>query len=78
MFRVWRAKAQMHEEEMRPMEAGDQVIDSRTLSFWNALETRKRTRQTSTKRQLYPNLLLEPESEARARVLQELEKMDEA
>jgi len=58
----------------------DQVIDSRTLSFWNALVDAKSNgaNQHEAEETALPNILLESESEERARVLEELEKMDEA
>jgi hypothetical protein len=87
VFRVWRAKAETHEEEMRPMEAADlkkkgtfdQIIDSRTLSFWNALGDAMEggANQHEAEEIALPNILLESESEERARVLEELEKMEE-
>jgi hypothetical protein len=87
VFRVWRAKAEAHEEEMRPMEAADRkkqgmfdkVIDSRTLSFWYALaDARARgSNQHEAEEIALPNILLESESEEMARVLEELEQMED-
>ena len=87
VFRVWRAKAEAHEEEFRPTEAAelkmrrtfDQIIDIRTLSFWNALTDSKAggSNQHEAEEIALPSILLESESEERARVLEELEEMEE-
>ena|SRR5579862_3695543 len=87
VFRVWRAKAEAHEEEMRPMEAADlkkqgtfdKVIDSRTLSFWYALIDARAagSNQHEAEEIALPNILLESESEEMARVLEEFEQMDD-
>ncbi len=87
VFRHWRAKAEAHEEEFRPMEAADlkktgtfdEIIDSQTLSFWNALTDARAggSNQHEAEEIALPNILLESESEERARVLEELERMDE-
>ena len=86
VFRVWSAKAEAHEEEMRPMEAADlkkkgmfdKIIDSRTLSFWYALVDAMDggSNQHEAEEIALPNILLESESEEAARILEELEKME--
>ena len=73
VFRHWRAKAEAHEEEMRPTEASDlkkkgtfdKIIDSRTLSFWNALTDARAggSNQHEAEEIALPNILLESESE---------------
>ena len=87
VFRVWRAKAEAHEEEMRPTEAADlkkqgtfdKVIDSRTLSFWYALTDAREagSNQHEAEEIALPNILLESESEEMARVLEEFEQMED-
>jgi hypothetical protein len=86
VFRHWRAKAEAHEYEMRPMEAADlekkgeldRVIDSRTESFWNALVDAKAagSNQHEAEEIALPHILLESESEERERVLDEMEQME--
>jgi hypothetical protein len=55
------------------------VIDSRTLSFWYALTDARAggSNQHEAEEIALPNILLESESEERARVLEELEEMDD-
>ena len=55
------------------------IIDSRTLSFWNALRDAMDggANQHEAEEIALPNILLESESEEMARVLEELERMEE-
>ncbi len=69
----------MEATDLKKRKTFNKIVDSRTLSFWNALtdDGAGGSNQHEAEEMALPNILLESESEERARLPEELEKMEE-